>query len=171
MAISCFQPSHPKADFQLSVEFTQKASSNVRNWSSSLVFRLAAPSAMLLGIEAAALRSCAVRPNCSRAGKFSSPLYNATTKSIPACQILSFPCGLPSLLTAQSLITQVRAKRSCQPLFSALHRIHRKPNNTGAKPTIPIQRSKARRYVTVPRSDVTTRSPNSHLPIVFPSMP
>src|SRR5262249_38656730 len=70
-----------------------------RNWTNSLVFFLAAPSSMLLGIETAALRSCAVRPNCSRAGKFSSSLYKSTTKSIPACQTLSFRCGLPSLFT------------------------------------------------------------------------
>src|SRR5262249_61422429 len=70
-----------------------------RNWTNSLVFFLAAPSAILLGIETAALRSCAVRPNCSRAGKFSSSLYKSTTKSIPACQTLSFRCGLPSLFT------------------------------------------------------------------------
>src|SRR5262245_17542023 len=101
-----------------------------RNWTNSLVFFLAAPSAMLLGIETAALRSCAVRPNCSRAGKFSSSLYQSTTKSIPACQTLSFRCGFPSLFTTHSS-RLIPGLPRCEPNSRASLSSHGSTESTG----------------------------------------
>jgi len=65
-----------------------------RNLIYSFVEFLAAPSAMLEGIDTAALLICEINPNFSSEGNLELNLYVETTKSIDFCQTFKSLCVL-----------------------------------------------------------------------------
>lgn len=65
-----------------------------KNWINSLELFLAAPSAILTGIDTAALLSCEINPNLSSFGNSFVKLYTFLTKSKLFFQASKFLCGL-----------------------------------------------------------------------------
>ena len=66
---------------------------------------LAAPSAILLGIDTAARRICETKPNFSSAGKFAVILYIPVTKLRDRFHTSKLWCGFPILIPPLQLVT------------------------------------------------------------------
>jgi hypothetical protein len=65
----------------------------LKNRANSLLLLRAAPSAMLLGMETAALRICVVKPKSSSFGKVRVAAYTEVTRDMDCRHASRFSCG------------------------------------------------------------------------------